>query len=143
MKRCPNCKRTFADDTLSFCLDDGTPLVAAARPDSEETLVLPASSDRGARIPDTQPYNQSTGRSTLAGDSRQRAMPPQYLTVPQQRRAWPWLLGIAVVLLLGLGVIVAGAVVGPQPICFKKKKHARPTPRWGPFPSPPPDPSPP
>jgi hypothetical protein len=26
MKRCPVCNRTYADDTLSFCLDDGTPL---------------------------------------------------------------------------------------------------------------------
>src|SRR2546425_3922642 len=99
MKRCPNCKRTFADDTLSFCLDDGTPLVAAARPDSEETLVLPASSDRGARIPDTQPYNQSTGRSTLAGDLRQPAMPPQYVNAPQRRSVWAWLFWVAVVLL--------------------------------------------
>src|SRR2546425_3130075 len=101
MKRCPTCKRTFEDDTLSFCLDDGTPLVAAARPDSEETLVLPGSSDRGARIPDTQPYKQSSGRSTLAGDSRHPAMPPQYVTLPQQRKAWPRLLGVALVLLVG------------------------------------------
>ncbi|HRH45654.1 MAG TPA: hypothetical protein PKY82_28700, partial [Pyrinomonadaceae bacterium] len=28
MKNCPACNRTFSDDTLSFCLEDGVPLVA-------------------------------------------------------------------------------------------------------------------
>ena len=27
MKRCPNCQTTYADDSLQFCLQDGTPLV--------------------------------------------------------------------------------------------------------------------
>src|SRR2546427_1264964 len=120
MKRCPTCKRTFDDDTLSFCLDDGTPLVAATRPDSEETLVLPSSSDRGARIPDTQPYNQPSGRSTLASEPRQPAMPEQYITPSPQRRVWPWLLGIAAVLLLGFGVIVAAGLLLARPLIFQK-----------------------
>ena len=142
MKRCPTCKRTFDDDTLSYCLDDGTPLVAATRPDSEETLVLPSSSDRGARIPDTQPYNQPSGRSTLASDPRQSAMPQQYATPSPQRSAWPWLLAIAAVLLLGFGVIVAVALVVPQLIHSKESKGVRPTPGWTPLPSPKPTRSP-
>ena len=51
MKQCPNCQTTYTDDTLKFCLQDGTPLVssrttfetetpAAAFTDSE-TLVSP------------------------------------------------------------------------------------------------------
>src|SRR5512144_1646238 len=27
MKRCPECRRDYTDETLNFCLDDGTPLV--------------------------------------------------------------------------------------------------------------------
>lgn len=38
MKRCPTCKRTYSDDTFSFCLADGTLLSAPF--DSEKTLVL-------------------------------------------------------------------------------------------------------
>jgi len=34
MKRCPQCNRTYSDDALSFCLDDGSPLVTAAAPSS-------------------------------------------------------------------------------------------------------------
>src|SRR2546429_8270022 len=99
MKRCPTCKRTFEDETLSFCLDDGTPLIAATRPDSEETLVLPSRSDRGARIPDTQPYNQPSGSSTPASDPWKPATPQQHVTPSPQRSVWPWLLAIAAVLL--------------------------------------------
>ncbi len=49
MKQCPSCQTTYADDTLRFCLQDGTPLVSvnsetelptAAFTDSE-TLVSP------------------------------------------------------------------------------------------------------
>jgi MFS family permease len=39
MKRCPNCNRTFADETISFCLADGSVLSAAY--DAQATLVLP------------------------------------------------------------------------------------------------------
>jgi uncharacterized protein HemX len=37
MKRCPKCNLNY-DETLSFCLEDGTPLIRASDPDA--TLVL-------------------------------------------------------------------------------------------------------
>jgi hypothetical protein len=40
MKRCPNCNRTFWDDTYTFCLDDGTLLSAPFDP--EQTLIIPS-----------------------------------------------------------------------------------------------------
>ena len=36
MKQCPQCKSTYTDDTLSFCLSDGTPLVVYLE-DNEKT----------------------------------------------------------------------------------------------------------
>jgi hypothetical protein len=42
MKKCPECSRTYADDTLAFCLVDGA--VLSAPFDSEQTLVMPATS---------------------------------------------------------------------------------------------------
>jgi hypothetical protein len=38
MKRCPTCQRTYTDDTLSYCLEDGTRL--APESDAGRTLVL-------------------------------------------------------------------------------------------------------
>lgn len=41
MKRCPKCRRDYYDDTLSFCLDDGTPLVQGPATDELSTRILP------------------------------------------------------------------------------------------------------
>jgi TolB-like protein/Flp pilus assembly protein TadD len=40
MKRCPECRRDYYDDTLSFCLEDGTPLVYGVSPDEPATAIL-------------------------------------------------------------------------------------------------------
>ena len=40
MRKCPVCNRTF-DDLQSFCLEDGTSLIAETRTNSEATIVLP------------------------------------------------------------------------------------------------------
>jgi hypothetical protein len=42
MKRCPKCKREYDDDTLRFCLEDGTPLFDARESDAPATEILPA-----------------------------------------------------------------------------------------------------
>jgi hypothetical protein len=42
MKRCPKCKRKYDDDTLRFCLEDGTSLTAVTRDaDPPATEILP------------------------------------------------------------------------------------------------------
>jgi hypothetical protein len=40
MKRCPTCQRRYTDDTLNFCLEDGTALETATGTTLDETLVL-------------------------------------------------------------------------------------------------------
>jgi hypothetical protein len=40
MKRCPQCGRTYADEALIYCLNDGTLLLSAAT-DPQATLVMP------------------------------------------------------------------------------------------------------
>lgn len=39
MKRCPSCRRRYSDESLNFCLEDGSTLFAEA--DSEPTLIAP------------------------------------------------------------------------------------------------------
>jgi hypothetical protein len=41
MKRCPKCKRKYDDDTLRFCLEDGTPLFEARDSEAPATEILP------------------------------------------------------------------------------------------------------
>jgi len=42
MKRCPKCHRAYEDETLRFCLEDGTPLFDARDSEAPATEILPA-----------------------------------------------------------------------------------------------------
>jgi len=42
MKRCPECRRDYYDETLRFCLDDGTSLVDGPATDESATAILPS-----------------------------------------------------------------------------------------------------
>ena len=118
MKRCPTCNRSFDDDTLSFCLEDGTPLVrdSASRADSQETLVSPSppvAPPASSALPPTQTYGQLPGKATV--DASQFRLPPAqaYVPAPRQRRTWPWVVGILALVLIVIGGIVIAAVVIP------------------------------
>ena len=41
MKRCPKCNRAYEDETLRFCLDDGSPLFDARDSEAPATEILP------------------------------------------------------------------------------------------------------
>ena len=42
MKRCPKCQRAYEDETLRFCLEDGSPLFDARDSEAPATEILPA-----------------------------------------------------------------------------------------------------
>lgn len=68
MKTCPSCNRTYTDETLSFCLDDGTPLVVVEQNqsyDPQATLFM-------AEPPNLQ-TSQVENRTTAGGQQP----PPQ------------------------------------------------------------------
>jgi hypothetical protein len=105
VKRCPTCNKTFTDEHLSFCVDDGTPLVTVEPVDDEATVVRPSA------------------ESSVAASSPRRAdsayQPPAYVppgsSAPGKRNTWPLLLGtlVIVVLLIG-GLGIAAAVLIPR-----------------------------
>ena len=103
MKRCPTCNKTFTDPNLSFCTDDGTPLVKVVDESAEETLVYPSGSDD----------NRSVGSSPSNDQPQPAYQPPgSYLPPgqPAKRKAWPWVVGILALLLIvvaGLGIAAA------------------------------------
>lgn len=111
MKRCPTCTRVFEEDSLTYCLDDGTPLVSERpqAPDSEATIVTPSPPAGGSGdLPPTQ-YGQLPGKATVSASQFQIPTMPTYNAAPQQRRVWPWVVaGIAVLVFV---VIVIGAVI--------------------------------
>src|SRR5262245_55496140 len=94
MKRCSTCNRTYDDPTLSFCIEDGTPLTV--EPDDDSTVVRPRSSE-------TNDWNAVAYQ------------PPSAYVPPggegKRRRAWPWILGIVGAFLLGILALSIAAIV--------------------------------
>lgn len=93
MKRCPNCQRTYTDASLNFCLEDGTPLLSDAVPNS----------------PPAEVYRQ---QAPLLNQVDPTAQPRQWSPVPpmaprkKSSAVW-WVLGGVVV----VGILVVGAAV--------------------------------
>lgn len=109
MKRCPTCKREF-EDSITYCPDDGSPLVSESRPDSDATLVTP--SMRGRDIPTTQ-YGQLGGKATVSGSVADLPVSPSYGATPGKRRVWPWVVaGLAILFLFG--IVIAAIIAIPK-----------------------------
>jgi Domain of unknown function (DUF4440) len=117
MKHCPKCNRTYNDESLNFCLEDGAPLVAASgrRAHSEQTLVSPSLSTGGSRsvLPPTEAYNQLPGGPTWS-PSQSQSLPAPYLGATKQRKVWPWIVAVIAILLIGGVAAVVGIVLMPS-----------------------------
>jgi hypothetical protein len=97
MKICPRCQKTYTDDNLNFCLDDGVVLQQAGGGGNEPQPTVFMN-----QPPATNPQNAATSQPTIQ---------PQWNTAPQQyggppkksSKAWIWVL-----LILGLVIVVCG-----------------------------------
>jgi hypothetical protein len=98
MKRCPKCKRSYEDDSLRFCLEDGSALFDARDSNAPATEILPA---RGT------PTLKSAGPTVPSYLSERDARPDE----PARRASNPLLTAgvimIAVLLLALVGIAAA------------------------------------
>jgi hypothetical protein len=92
MKICPRCQKTYADDNLNFCLEDGAVLTqASAQPPPPTSPIAP--------FP-TQPQPSMPGQPS----SQQGWNVPQTSSQPKRSsKAWVWVL-----LILGVLILVCG-----------------------------------
>jgi hypothetical protein len=119
VKRCPTCKKTFSEEHLSFCVEDGTPLVPVEPVDDEATVVR-SSSEQGPAGPSG--FSNPAGRPESASSYQ---APGSYVPPgsygEDKRRAWPVILGIlALVLIVFAGLGIAAAVFIPSIIKASK-----------------------
>lgn len=104
MKRCSTCNRTYTDPSLSFCIDDGTPLTTVD-PEEESTVVSPHGSEPAAYQPPS--YVPPTGAE------------------PRRRRVWPWVVGLLGAFILGIVAIsIAAAILAPR--LLRSRQEDRP-----------------
>jgi hypothetical protein len=126
MKRCPQCQSTYADDSLNFCLQDGTTLVSIGEPSSssrsgDATLILPedAANSYRAQLP-TEPVDARHARTehlpqtapTVPVSPRETARDAQLITPPPQKTSSPMLIvGVTAIIILLLALVGIGAAL--------------------------------
>ncbi len=101
MKRCPQCNRTYADDTLSFCLEDGG--VLSAPYNEEEAVAFSKDYQVGHTDPNFQPDKSV---ATVIGKSSDTS-PSQVIEAPRTGESLnPHLVyaaaGLVAVIILGI-----------------------------------------
>jgi len=134
MKRCPTCKRSYDDETLTFCLDDGAPLVrdSASRADFQETLVTPSPSapprESTDDLPSAQSYSRLTGKATVSVAPFNVPVAQPYSPPTKQRRTWPWIVAILALLFLVIAAVVMAIVIPPMLQASNSNNDNRPQP---------------
>jgi len=109
MKYCPNCQTRYTDDTLKFCLQDGTPLAD----DSEEILPTVAFDETETVFPPRQveplPVNLPETSASNWEQSRETPVSPTQISPPRKSKTFLIVLltAFATLLLLGAGGIGA------------------------------------
>ena len=94
MKICPRCQKTYTDENLNFCLEDGSVL-------QQQASEMPPATVQMSAPPITQPSQQSHQIAQPGWN----VAPQQYSMQPPKKssKAWVWVL-----LILGLVVLVCG-----------------------------------
>ncbi len=118
MKICPKCQKTYNDENLNFCLDDGAVLSQANSAPKEDKLPETVMMSTPRPTSPNQPVNNPTPPTWGHQQQQQQSQPnwgatPTYQT-PQapakSSKSWIWVLGIlaAVVVVCGGGLVGIG-----------------------------------
>ncbi len=113
MKICPRCQKTYGDENLNFCLDDGTVLAQVSTSPLPETVLLnrPRITVPTQQVPGQQFPNQQMQQPAWNTGQQQQSMQPK-----KSSKTWIWVLLILGVLALvcGGGFVGFLAYVGSQ-----------------------------
>jgi hypothetical protein len=119
MKQCPACNRTYTDDALLFCLEDGTKLAEAnfGGPPSgsfDPNATLALSPPRDTSPPPEAYYPQTPHAQTPAPPSWNQTPYTQPLAQSAPKSSSrAWIIGaVAAVIVLGIGIVVLIAIIG-------------------------------
>lgn len=124
MKICPTCRKTYTDDGLNFCLDDGSVLQFSMSDPPPDTVMMqqPLPTDPGSVGGQKQPTLNTTWQQT-----------PQYSIQPQKSsKKWVWIVGVLGIALLLCGGGIAGffvlAMMNAEPTVVSNDNTGRPQP---------------
>lgn len=88
MKRCPECGRTYTDESLRFCTNDGAPLVttASSSSDQQATIFAPPSVTEEPQLPPSLQYDEPKRSEPVSWNQPPAYAPPQPMRAPG---SWP------------------------------------------------------
>ncbi len=101
MKRCPECRRDYYDDTLAFCLEDGTALI-------QGSVASPDEPPQTAILHETAPAAEAATRAQIHTTERTAVLPSGIAEVSKTHSFDKRLLIVP----LALAVIVLGGLFG-------------------------------
>src|ERR1700730_9382265 len=106
MNSCPLCHRTYEDESMKFCLDDGTALLqTSVVTDPNATLVLPT-----PRRGEPGPTVDNPQTPTFAERPMRTQADQGFHTAERSRKSpLPWILGIVIV--LGISAVGVAFIV--------------------------------
>ncbi len=114
MKRCPECRRDYYDDTLLYCLDDGNALLEGPR--SADTPVRPSSDEpQTAILHSTAAPGEAPTRAQIHTTEQTAVLPSGISEVPRSKGFDKRL----ILAPLALAVIVAGGLFGYRYLSFE------------------------
>jgi hypothetical protein len=105
MKQCPTCKNTYTDDSLAFCLSDGTALVSSQ---TEEVTQQISAANNPIRV-------------NIAPETSPNAFTPAFQQ-PQLKGGKGWLIG----LLVGLFLLAVAVIGGVGALVYMKNGEVKP-----------------
>jgi len=123
MKRCPACKRVEPDDTLKFCRDDGTALVADSSPHASEPGTMRLGSDGREIETSLLPHHTESNVNRATGPTN--ALPPQQLPVATKQFSKSGkrkgVIAVGAVILV-IAIAIAGYFIAKQISAPEKEK---------------------
>ncbi|MCY7376644.1 MAG: hypothetical protein LH472_11850 [Pyrinomonadaceae bacterium] len=102
MKICPRCQKTYSDENLNFCLDDGAVLMQSNAADNSIPATVMINQPRPTNPPSQ--FGNQVGAQANWNTPNQFSMQPP----PKKSKTWLWALGV----LGGLMLICGGGFVG-------------------------------
>ncbi|MGI8545032.1 MAG: L,D-transpeptidase Cds6 family protein [Aridibacter sp.] len=111
MKYCPNCENIYADDTLQYCLQDGSPLTDESNKNSDIPMVTLQEQETvvSSRQPDQVKFDLNDPPERIEREERQSVSTPVIQPEPKKSNNLSLILATALLTLLVFGLAGIGA----------------------------------
>ena len=91
MKHCPECNRNYADPTLNYCLNDGSPLIFGQAVEEPETAIIHETAPSSEAATRAQIHTttdvEAEPQESLLDSSEKQSFSARRAAKPQENRA--------------------------------------------------------